>query len=59
MTADFAYLLRSIRRSPAHAAAIILTLAIGIGATTAIVSVVDYVLLRHLPFADSGRRLVH
>src|SRR4051812_37334664 len=55
MTADFTYLLRSIRRSPAHAAAIILTLAIGIGATTAIVSVVDYVLLRHLPFAESGR----
>ena len=52
---DIRYLLRSVRRSPAHAGAVILTLALGIGATTAIISVVDYVLLRHLPFADAGR----
>ena len=52
---DIRYLLRSMRRSPGHAAAIILTLALGIGATTAIISVVDYVLLRHLPFADADR----
>jgi predicted permease len=52
---DFRYLLRTLRRSPGHASAIILTLALGIGATTAIVSVVDYVLLRHLPFDDAGR----
>src|SRR5689334_3507880 len=52
---DIRYLLRTIRRAPAHAAAVILTLAIGIGATTAIISVVDYVLLRHLPFEDAGR----
>ena len=52
---DLRYLLRIIRRTPGHALAVILTLAIGIGATTAIVSVVDYVLLRHLPFEDSQR----
>src|SRR4051794_4457766 len=52
---DIRYLLRTIRRAPAYAAAIILTLAIGIGATTAMLSVVDYVLLRYLPFDDAGR----
>ena len=55
MIRDIRYLLRSIRRSPGFAAAVILTLALGIGSTTAIVSVVDYVLLRHLPFDDASR----
>lgn len=49
---------RSLRRRPAAAAAIVLTLALGIGATTSIFSVVDQVLLRPLPWAD-GDRLVY
>jgi predicted permease len=44
-----------LRRSPALAATIVLTLSLGIGANTAIFSVVDSVLLRPLAFRDSGR----
>lgn len=47
--------LRSVRRDRAYAATIILTLALTIGATTAVFSIVDATLLRPLPFADSGR----
>ena len=47
------YALRSLRRNPGFAAVAILTLAIGIGATTAIYSVVDTILLQPLPFRDS------
>lgn len=54
---DTAYAIRSLRRSPSFTTAAVLTLAIGIGATTAIYSVVDVVLLRPLPFPD-GDRLV-
>ena len=49
---------RQLRKSPAFAATAILTLAFGIGATTAIISVVEGVLLRPLPFADPGRLVV-
>jgi predicted permease len=52
---DVSYALRSLRKNPAFTAAAVLTLAIGIGATTAIYSVVDMVLLRPLPFAGSDR----
>src|SRR5947209_8562555 len=52
---DVRYALRTTRRAPAFAAVAMLTLAIGIGATTAIYSVVDTVLLRPLPFTDSDR----
>jgi putative ABC transport system permease protein len=48
---------RGIRKSPSFAAVVILTLALGIGATTAIFSVVYSVLLRPLPY-PSGERLV-
>ena len=52
---DVEYGLRSLRRSPAFTIAAVLTLAIGIGATTAIYSVVNTVLIQPLPFANSDR----
>jgi predicted permease len=54
---DVRYAIRSLRRSPGFASISILTLALGIGATTAIYSVVDTILLQPLPFAG-GDRLV-
>jgi putative ABC transport system permease protein len=47
--------IRALRRQPGFAAAAILTLALGIGATTAVFSVVYGVLLRPLPFSDPSR----
>ena len=54
---DVRYGLRSLRRNPGYAAAAILTLALGIGANTAIFSVVHGVLLQSLPYGG-GERLV-
>ncbi len=55
MPSDLRHALRSFLKNPAFSLACILTLALGIGANTAIFSVVDAVLLRRAPFADMDR----
>jgi predicted permease len=47
---DFTFAMRQFRRSPGFVVAVVATLALGIGATTAIFSLVDCILLRPLPF---------
>ena len=52
---DFAFALRVLRRSPAFSAMAILTLALGFGATSAVFSALDAVVLKPLPFPDADR----
>ena len=55
LRADLTYAVRTLRRNPGFAASVVMTLALGIGANTAIFSVVNGVLIRPLPVPDPER----
>ncbi len=55
---DLRHALRMLQRQPAFAGVAILTLALGIGTTTAVLTIVNGVLLRPLPYRDPGRLVI-
>ena len=55
---NFKSALRFMRKSPTFSATVIVTLALGIGANSAVFSAIDAILLKQLPFPDSDRLLV-
>ncbi len=55
LAGNFRYALRQFRMAPVFTAAAVLTLALGIGGTTAIFTLIHAVMLRSLPVADPGR----
>src|SRR4051812_26078217 len=57
-TQDARHMVRSLRRTPGFAAIAVLTLALGIGVTTAVTSIVDHALVNALPFRDADRLVV-
>jgi len=58
MLADFRFALRSLRRSPAFTAVALIVLTLGIGATTAIYSIVDAVALKGMPFERANELMI-
>ena len=55
MLNDFRYALRTLRRRPTFTAAVVLTLALGIGTSSAVFSLLDAALIRPMPFAEPSR----
>src|SRR5438093_544219 len=55
LSSDVRYAVRSLLKAPGFALVVVAVLAVGIGATTAIFSIVDTVLLKPLPFRDADR----